>query len=190
MTVKSINFAFTFLYEKNEEAELAKAAFSKFVSAINQPQSKNPTECEKAPEKMTGDIAPPEAPKIDPKCDEMLKKFLQSGDISEIQASPGHREAFKHYSFVQLNGIKGRTIYAARAANNKPYIGILPPALWGDDVVEELTKQLQDGNTINCVILDDGNRPSLILDAKLNFPEWSSRGRVFNSLYHNSTRLK
>ena len=115
--------------------------------------------------------------------DEAFLRFLVSGDISEIQAMPDHRQKFKPYVFVQINAMKGRTLYAAKPTRiNTTYVGILAPNIWPDDFVKDLSDRLKNG-VINAVIFDNGAKPALILDMAIDVDEWSSRGRLLNSLY-------
>lgn len=118
--------------------------------------------------------------------DPAMLRYLESGDISEIQAMPDHKQLFKHYVFVQINGMKGRTLHAGKMMGGqyRSYVGILGNQ-WDDDIVAHFNEQTAAGSEINAVILDDGNKPALILDLALVEKDWSSLGKIFNSLYRN-----
>ena len=119
---------------------------------------------------------------------DVFTRFIDTGDITEIRAIPNHKERFKHYVFAQITGMKGRTLYAQKTAGaNKSYIGIMPPGFWNDDVIHELT-QMTEKDSIDCIILDDGNKPSVVHDIMFLDKDWNSRGRVFNSLYRKPQR--
>ena len=119
-----------------------------------------------------------------------FRRFLQTGDISELKAMPDHRTRYKHCVFCQITGVKGRTLYARKPVRvNVEYVGILPPAFFPDDLAEELKVHTDAGDRINVVLLDDGSKPSLIHDIAI-VENWAQLGKAFNEMYRQPAAPK
>lgn len=139
-----------------------------------------------APPTIPVTLAPLKRKQVSPE----FARFIESGDISEIKSDPEHRKHYKNYVFCQITGMKNRTLYALKPTRiNNQYVGIMPPAFWDQEVIDELTSKTEGDGVLNVVILDDGTKPSVIHDIMI-VDDWHSLGRTFNALYRQPRNLE
>ena len=114
---------------------------------------------------------------------EVMTEFIKTGDISELASIPDVKTKYRTIMFAQLNDLRGRTLYGAKASTQRPIVGIMKDEHWTEEQLQGLKPCFENEGTVNAVIMISGTMPEMILDILVVPENWSSRGRLFNSLW-------